>query len=235
MSLLLDCCFSATMEVAMRVILSVIAGPHTGQQFHFNGHDTFLVGRTPDCHFQLNYNDPYFSDGHFLIEVKPPRCRVIDLNSRNGIKVNGMKVEDAELVNHDEVRAGQTVIRIDVTQPEGSAETIAPPPPRVAPPPVLPTALPDIPGFHVEKELGRGSLGIVYRANRESDDKRVAIKTILPAAGADQRDIDRFLHEVRSLEKLDHPNVVKFLGIGSIGPLLFIVMEYVNGPTAQQK
>jgi serine/threonine-protein kinase len=227
--------FSGTMEVAMHVILSVVAGPHTGQQFHFHGHDTFLVGRTPDCHFRLNYNDPYFSDGRILIEVKPPRCRVIDVGSRNGIKVNGKTVEHAELVSHDEVRAGQTVFRIEVTQPEGPVENIAHPPPRVAPPPVAPSAPPDIPGFRLKKELGRGSLGIVYRANRESDGKRVAIRTILPAAGADQSDIDGFLGQANLLERLDHPNVVKSLGSGSAGPLLFIVTEYFNGPTAEQK
>jgi serine/threonine-protein kinase len=219
----------------MCVILSVVAGPQSGQQFHFQGHDTFLIGRTPDCHFRLDYDDPFFSDGHILIEVKPPRCRVIDLGSRNGIKVNGKTIEHADLVKNDEVRAGQTVFQIDVTQPERPAKAIPQPSPRIAPTSALATVLLTIPGFRLEKELCRDSLGIVYRANRESDGKRVAIRTIAPAAGAGQRDIDGFLNEAKRLEALDHPNLVKYLGSGSAGPLVFIVLEYLNAPTAQQK
>lgn len=211
----------------MSVILSVVAGPHTGKQFPFQDHDLFLVGRKPDCRFRLDYDDPYFSDGRVLIEVKPPRCRVIDLGSSNGLKVNGKTIEHAELVNHDEVRVGQTVFRIDVTQSEAAGEPVAQPPPQVA--------LPEISGFRLEKELGRDSLGIVFRANRESDGTRVAIRTILPVAGAGQRDINCFLSQARLLESLDHPNVVKHFSSGSAGPLLFIVTEYLNGPTAQQK
>ena len=39
-------------------------------------HDTFLVGRSNDSHFQHSYDDPYFSRRHFLVEVNPPRVRV---------------------------------------------------------------------------------------------------------------------------------------------------------------
>jgi pSer/pThr/pTyr-binding forkhead associated (FHA) protein len=68
----------------MRVTLSITAGPHTGREFAFDRHDTFLVGRSKDAHFQLTYDDPYFSRRHFLVEVNPPRVRVFDLNSHNG-------------------------------------------------------------------------------------------------------------------------------------------------------
>ena len=57
----------------MKVVLSVTAGPHAGKEFAFDRHDTFLVGRSKDAHFQLSYDDPYFSRRHFLVEVNPPR------------------------------------------------------------------------------------------------------------------------------------------------------------------
>ena len=80
----------------------------------FEGHDTFLVGRTKDAHFQLTYDDPYFSRRHFLIEVNPPRCRLIDLNSRNGILLNGAGVQTAEVADGDEIAAGHTVFKVCV-------------------------------------------------------------------------------------------------------------------------
>ena len=56
----------------MKIKLIVIAGPHGGKEFAFEDRDTFLVGRTKEAHFQLSYDDPYFSRRHFLVEVNPP-------------------------------------------------------------------------------------------------------------------------------------------------------------------
>ena len=96
------------------VRLVVTAGPHAGKEFAFDGHDTFLVGRSKDAHLQLSYDDPYFSRRHFLVEVNPPRVRVLDLGGRNGTFVNGERVEAAELKDGDEVRAGHTVFKVHV-------------------------------------------------------------------------------------------------------------------------
>ena len=102
----------------MPVKLTVTAGPHAGREFAFDGHDTFLVGRSKDAHFQPSYDDPYFSRRHFLVEVNPPRVRIIDLNSRCGTFVNGRRVAAAELKNGDEVKAGHTVFRVTVPAPD---------------------------------------------------------------------------------------------------------------------
>src|SRR5689334_14661421 len=102
---------------AVSVTLSVIAGPHEGRVFSFSCHDTFLFGRSDEAHFQLSRDDPYFSRRHFLIEVNPPRCRLLDLQSHNGTYVNGQRVQSAELHDGDEVRAGHTVLRVEVAPP----------------------------------------------------------------------------------------------------------------------
>ena len=81
----------------MKIILSVTDGPHKGKEFTFDGHDTFLVGRVKDAHLQLSYDDPYFSRRHFVLEVNPPRCRLMDFKSRNGTHVNGERVSIAEI------------------------------------------------------------------------------------------------------------------------------------------
>src|SRR6266446_6206524 len=102
----------------MQIRLTVTAGPHAGKEYAFDGHDTFLVGRTKDAHFQLSFDDPYFSRRHFLVEVNPPRCRVIDLNSRNGILLNGARIQTAEVADGDEIAAGHTVFKVCVLAPE---------------------------------------------------------------------------------------------------------------------
>src|SRR4051812_15087403 len=102
----------------MPLSLVVTAGPHAGRTFAFDRHDTFLVGRAPEAHFSLP-DDPYFSRMHLLVEVNPPLCRLTDLQSRNGTLVNGQKAQAADLKHGDEIRAGQTVLR--VVQATGSA------------------------------------------------------------------------------------------------------------------
>jgi pSer/pThr/pTyr-binding forkhead associated (FHA) protein len=99
-------------------VLSVIAGPHAGREFAFDGRDSFLVGRSKDAHFQLPAGDPYFSRRHLVIELNPPRCRLLDLKSRNGVLVNGRKVAACELQHGDEVQAGDTTFRVSVSAPD---------------------------------------------------------------------------------------------------------------------
>jgi serine/threonine-protein kinase len=97
---------------SMRVLIAVIAGPHQGQVFTFTGHDTFLVGRSKRAHFRLPEKDEYFSRIHFLVEVNPPRCRLMDMKSTNGTYVNGKKVLVADLAHGDKIQAGQTVLQV---------------------------------------------------------------------------------------------------------------------------
>jgi hypothetical protein len=98
----------------MRIILTVTAGPHKGQKFSFTGHDTFVVGRSQRAHFQLPAKDRYFSRLHFLVEVNPPHCRLVDLGSRNGTYVNDQKVAVTDLWDGDRIKAGRTLIDLDV-------------------------------------------------------------------------------------------------------------------------
>jgi serine/threonine-protein kinase len=212
----------------MPVRLTVVAGPHSGQEFPFADRDTFLVGRAPGCHLQLAYDDPYSSLRHFLVEANGARCRVIDLNSRTGIKVNGQRVESAELTDGDEVRAGQTVFRVSVGPPADG-----PPPAHRAEPADRARALPGIPGYVLDREIGRGGLGVVYRARRVADGTRVAIKVFRPIVGVGEGNVQRFLGLARALRHLGHPNVVRVLDSGSAGPLLlYVAMKYVAGSDA---
>ena len=139
----------------------------------------------------------------------------------------------AELWDGDRLQAGKTVFQIEVA---GARKTVGMPGPAAPARRTdgLPTAFPDIPGFELTKELGRGGMGVVYKAKREADGRRVAVKTILPTIAADQADLDRFVREATILAQIDHPNVVKYLATGAVEPLVYLVMEYVNGPTAHQ-
>ncbi len=217
----------------MKLKLTIIAGPHQGREFVFDGRDTFLVGRTKDAHFQLSFDDPFFSRRHFLVEVNPPRCRVIDLNSRNGILLNGARVRTAEVADGDEIAAGHTVFKVAVLAPKPeemeTRDLPADPNPENLTADYQPSSV-AVPGYRLQGELGRGGMGVVYRATRERDGLPVAVKTIQPAVGTSRKQIDRFLRECGILAQLEHPNVVAFRECGEAAGLIFLVMDWVEGP-----
>jgi eukaryotic-like serine/threonine-protein kinase len=210
----------------VKLKLTIIAGPHKGQEFVFDGHDTLLVGRARDAHLQISADDPFFSRRHFLVEVNPPRCRVIDLNTRNGTRLNGTPIQTAEVAAGDEIAAGHTVFKVSIL----GAETRTP---NAKTPPVIDPAgdLREcvIPGYRIHSELGRGGMGVVYRAIRERDRLPVAVKTILPVAGTQRKQIDRFLRECQILAQLEHPNIFTFRESGATDRLIFLVMDLVDG------
>src|SRR3954447_16669458 len=100
----------------MRVFLDVIQGPREGRSFTFDGHDTFIVGRSRLVHCAMP-EDSALSRDHFLIEVKPPRCELRDLGSTNGTFVNDQRVDQVKLESGDRISAGQSVfvVRIEGT------------------------------------------------------------------------------------------------------------------------
>ncbi len=107
----------------MRITLTVTAGPHQGREFVFEEHETFLVGRASHAHFRLPKKDPYFSRTQFMIEVNPPRCRVTDMNSRNGTLVNGQLVSEFDLHDGDFIQGGVTTLRVRLEGVSTAQET----------------------------------------------------------------------------------------------------------------
>src|SRR4051812_32568491 len=97
-------------------------------------------------------------------------------------------------------------------------------------PAALPTAeLPRIPGYEVQGELGRGGMGVVYRAWHLRLDRPVALKMLLVGPFARPKERERFLREAQALAGLEHPNIVQVYEFGDLDGLPYFTMEYVRG------
>lgn len=105
----------------MNVLLRVTAGPHAGKEFRFNEHENFIVGRASCAHFRLPQKDRYFSRVHFMLEVNPPECRLMDMGSRNGTYVNDQSVSTIDLKDGDVIRGGRTEIRVSFQHDDDSS------------------------------------------------------------------------------------------------------------------
>jgi predicted Ser/Thr protein kinase len=134
-----------------------------------------------------------------------------------------------------------------VALPASEAETLPPQPaPAAEPASAAPTPMPARPvpaaedrptviGYDILEELGRGGMGVVYRARHTRLDRLVAIK-ILPAEVSDEPAFaERFAREARALAKLNHPHIVSIYDFGQTGEQSYFIMEYVEGANLRQR
>jgi predicted Ser/Thr protein kinase len=123
------------------------------------------------------------------------------------------------------------------TQPSDPDATIAP---RgdplgdtVTKAPGAPVAAPQeaaaVPGFVLEGELGRGGMGVVYRARQVPLNRPVALKMVLSGAHADPKDRARFLTEAEAVAAVRHPHVVQVFEFGEHDGRPYFAMEYLDG------
>jgi serine/threonine-protein kinase len=87
-----------------------------------------------------------------------------------------------------------------------------------------------VPGYELLEEVGRGGMGVVYKARRLADGQVVAVKMVTPEVAPQAALLARFQRETGILRNLTHPHIVSFHEAGEAGGLLYFVMEYVDGP-----
>lgn len=84
-------------------------------------------------------------------------------------------------------------------------------------------------GYEVHNEIGRGLMGVVYRALQRSTNREVAIKVMMEGPFVGPKDRARFEREARVLAQLRHSNVITIHDTGVASGRLFIVMDYIDG------
>ncbi len=88
---------------------------------------------------------------------------------------------------------------------------------------------PDVPGFEIEALLGRGGMGVVYRARERALNRTVAIKMVLAGDLATPEQRARFRAEAEAAARLQHPHIVQIHSVGEHGGRAFLVLEFVAG------
>jgi serine/threonine-protein kinase len=89
--------------------------------------------------------------------------------------------------------------------------------------------------YSLERELGRGGMGVVYLAREVRLDRPVAIKVLPPSRTADPKLRERFVREARMAAKLSHPNVIPIHAVEETGAFVFFAMAYVEGETLTER
>ncbi|HVV72800.1 MAG TPA: serine/threonine-protein kinase, partial [Verrucomicrobiae bacterium] len=85
------------------------------------------------------------------------------------------------------------------------------------------------PQLEILEPLGRGGMGIVYKARQKQLNRLVALKVLAPNKERNAQFSERFVREAQALALLNHPNIVAVYDFGQAGGLYFLLMEYVEG------
>jgi serine/threonine-protein kinase len=95
--------------------------------------------------------------------------------------------------------------------------------------------LPRIRGYEVQEVLGRGGMGVVYKAWHRRLNRPVALKMLLAGPYARLEELERFLHEAEAVAGLRHANIVQVYDSGDLDGRPYFTMEYVEGGSLAQK
>ncbi len=94
--------------------------------------------------------------------------------------------------------------------------------------------LPDVPGYEILCRLGRGGMGVVYKARHLKLNRIVALKMILAGEHAGEDKLARFHVEAEAVARLRHPNIVEIYDIGLANGMPYFALEYLSGGSLKQ-
>ncbi len=159
----------------------------------------------------------------------------IDLRHLICVEINARR-QAGETVNEQEYRGRFPDVADEIpdlfdraSQIAGSMPTMTMLPGQASDRPVIATGMTELGDYELLEVIGRGGMGIVYRARQRKLNRIVAVKTIAAGTLASEREIERFRREAEATARLDHPGIVPIIEIGEENEVVFFSMGYVEG------
>ncbi|RUA08365.1 MAG: hypothetical protein DSY81_09695 [Bacillota bacterium] len=188
-------------------------GPDRGSTWSIREQGVLLIGR--DSSAQIALRDEEISRRHCQIEFRDRQWLLRDLESTNGVLLNGELITEPTALKHnDHIEVGIT--RLTFLSDDD---------------PLLGS---EIGGCRIEQRIGRGGMGTVYRARQQSLDRPIALKILSEKYTSDPQFIEMFIREARAAGRLSHPHIVQVYDVGKEGAQHYFTMELVAGGSVEK-
>ncbi|MGE4620214.1 MAG: protein kinase [Planctomycetota bacterium] len=188
-------------------------GPDRGSTWSIREEGVLLIGR--DTGAQIALRDEETSRRHCQLEFRSGQWLIRDLESTNGVLVNGEEITTPTILKHnDHIEVGVSYLTFLTDDDPLLGEVIG--------------------GCKVEQRIGRGGMGTVYRARQKSLDRPVALKILSEKYTSNPQFIDLFIREARAAGRLSHPHIVQVYDVGHELNQHFFTMELVAGGSVEK-
>jgi hypothetical protein len=225
--------------------LKVIDGADQGHSFLVPDEGIVSVGSSSK-HAEICLHDLYVSRVHCQLQAEDDHLLVTSLDASRPTYVNGAQIHQQSLVPGDVLRVGNSYLRLEL---EVAAELMAVPRARPGssasvPAPAKATRLPlnrlgELAGqmvghFQLEKVVGAGHFGVVFRARDLKGEQDVALKVFAPEFPANDIEMQHFVLVMRTAVPLRHAGLVGIHGAGKSGAYCWLSRELVHGVSLAQ-
>jgi serine/threonine protein kinase len=171
-----------------------------------------VVGRDTGLSFSLS--DQMCSRRHCGIGEIKNQWLIKDLKSVNGTLVNGHSIAPGQAIKLElgsSVNVGDTLISFLPSSTDGEED---------------PLIGVNLGGYRIDRRIGRGAMGVVYRAHQMSLGRDVALKILSGDLAHDEKFAGMFVKEARAAAALNHPNILQVYDVATADGQLYIAMEF---------
>jgi serine/threonine-protein kinase len=226
----------------MPLRLNVIDGGDRGQSFPLPAAGTIRIGNYGG-HTDICLHDLYVAKDHCHVEICADGKVVVTAQpSAAGTLVNKVKVATQEIQLGDEIRIGNSVLRLEQTADDTALAATAATDTKPDLGPVQPGVLPLLPPDRLRELVGHtlshytlgpalapGPVGTVFRAKDTKDGHDVALKVLPAEFPAADEEVQRFVRVMKQFLALHHAGLVQVRGVGKTGPYVWVASEMVAG------
>ncbi len=194
--------------------LIVENGPRAGMRFPLTREEPCTIGSGSECKLRIQG----LAAQHAV--VKAMKDDGFGIKAQDGeVKVQGASVQAVRLSDDEAIDLGPVRLRYQIApkavRADGTGQTLG--------------------GFRLLEVLGKGGMGIVYRAEQVSLHREVALKVLNKELTQDPVFVARFVAEARAAARLSHPNVVPVIDVGHEGDTYFYSMELLHAGSLEQR
>jgi hypothetical protein len=229
--------------------LKVIDGADHGHSFLLNDNGVTTVGSSSK-HAEVCLHDLYVGRVHCQLEPEGDHLIVTACEETKPTYINGQQIRRHPLAPGDVLRVGNSYLRLELeVATAGEAAPARPSAPGVAAPhgAAAPPKIPQLPlnrlgelagytigHFQLDKALGAGFHGVVFRARDLKSDQDVALKVFAPEFPANDAEMQHFVQAMRSAVPLRHAGLVTVYSAGRSGSYCWLSRELVQGVSLAQ-